>query len=320
MHNTQNLILTSGSLFSKRNLASQRPSLSELPYGIKNPLLGKRKKEPLDFLRAILAEDAQIENLKRQKNTENNAASTADVLFQHRRNDTAGGTVHGCAGHLSNTLLLELSSPIEDAAQDFSFLPNDVLQKIFSLLKLSAVSAAGSTCRAWREAARPAKQALELRRYGRAYKRNKSKSRKKINHEKALTCFLRAARGGCLAAATDAGVMLWENGKKEEAASWYTQAAEGGDPTGACNLGLAYLSGDGVRKDLSSAISWLTMAATSGNARAAYQLGLCSQHGNGTLQDMTAAAGWYKRSAEWGNMRAMHNLALCHRLGRGEPL
>ncbi|KAK3283043.1 hypothetical protein CYMTET_9241, partial [Cymbomonas tetramitiformis] len=292
MHNEQNLVLTTGSLFSKRNLVSQRPKLSELPYGIKNTGLCKRKKDPLGFLGDILAEDTQYMEAKRQKST--------GFPLRHRPGDNlkAESTGNVCTVKFRDTFRLPQSTQDKDSARDFSLLPNDVLQKILSLLKLPAIHAAGSTCRSWREAARPAKQALELRCYGRAYKHNKSKIRKSINHEKALTCFLRAAQGGCLAAATDAGVLLWEKGKKEEAVKWYIQAAEGGDPTGACNLGLAFLSGDGVHKDPPSGVRWLTTAAKASNARAAYQLGLCCQHGNGTPRDMSAAAEWYKQSAQ----------------------
>jgi TPR repeat protein len=41
----------------------------------------------------------------------------------------------------------------------------------------------------------------------------------------------------------DAGLMCWEDGRREEAVGYYRSAADLGHPVGMCNLGVSYLEG-----------------------------------------------------------------------------
>ena len=61
--------------------------------------------------------------------------------------------------------------------------------------------------------------------------------------QRALGLFRRAARLGSAAAMVDAGLMCWEEGRREEAVEYYRSAAELGHPVGMCNLGVSYLEG-----------------------------------------------------------------------------
>mmetsp|Transcript_5054 Transcript_5054/g.9604 ORF Transcript_5054/g.9604 Transcript_5054/m.9604 type:complete len:298 (+) Transcript_5054:1895-2788(+) len=184
----------------------------------------------------------------------------------------------------------------------------------------AAVAQAGLTCKAWYPASAALLQAIKLRRYGKQYKRQRDQmgSSKKKAHQrlvveaKAMRCFERAAAEGCAAAATDAGLLLWEQDLKAEAVAWYQRAAEEGDPTGAFSLGLAMLKGEGAELDKVSAVKWLRVAADAGVGRAQYTLALCLQQGTGAPVDMPGAERWYLSAALLGNVRAMHNLAKCY--------
>lgn len=66
----------------------------------------------------------------------------------------------------------------------------------------------------------------------------------KPNLKKALDSFLKGAARGSTMAMVDAGLIYWEMGKKEEGIAWYRKAAELGNPTGQCNLGISYLQGN----------------------------------------------------------------------------
>lgn len=61
------------------------------------------------------------------------------------------------------------------------------------------------------------------------------------NIQKALDSFLKGAARGSTLAMVDAGLIYWEMGKKEESIALYRKAAELGDPTAQCNLGISYL-------------------------------------------------------------------------------
>lgn len=61
------------------------------------------------------------------------------------------------------------------------------------------------------------------------------------NIQKALDSFLKGAARGSTLAMVDAGLIYWEMGKKEESIALYRKAAELGNPTAQCNLGISYL-------------------------------------------------------------------------------
>uniref|UniRef100_A0A0E0KRV5 Sel1 repeat family protein n=1 Tax=Oryza punctata TaxID=4537 RepID=A0A0E0KRV5_ORYPU len=113
----------------------------------------------------------------------------------------------------------------------------------------------------------------------------------------------------------DAGLMCWEDGRRDEAVGCYQKAAELGHPVGMCNLGVSYLEADPPKVE--EAVRWFYPAAAAGNARAQYNLGLCLQNGKGIKRNQREAAKWYLRAAEGGNVRAMYNISLCYSYGEG---
>ena len=57
-----------------------------------------------------------------------------------------------------------------------------------------------------------------------------------------------------------------------ESAKWYRLAADKGVPAAQFALGVLYLNGDGVAKDVGQARKWLTAAADKGNSSAKFYL------------------------------------------------
>lgn len=74
-------------------------------------------------------------------------------------------------------------------------------------------------------------------------------------------------------------------------------------------LGVAYLTGNGVRCDPDRAADLLTAAADAQFVPALYVLGIMSETGRGAPQDIEDAAAFYQRAAVRGHVLAMRRLA-----------
>ncbi|GAA0161977.1 hypothetical protein LIER_18171 [Lithospermum erythrorhizon] len=138
-----------------------------------------------------------------------------------------------------------------------------------------------------------------------------------VNFAKALDSFLKGAARGSTLAMVDAGLVYWEMGVKSEAIKLYLRAAELGDSTAQCNLGISYLQADPPKYD--DAVKWLYEASVAGHVRAQYQFALCLHQGRGVQQNLREAAKWYLQAAEGGYVRAMYNTSLCYSFGEGFP-
>jgi TPR repeat protein len=76
--------------------------------------------------------------------------------------------------------------------------------------------------------------------------------------------------------------------------------AERGDATAQAQLGDAYDTGAGVKRDVAEAIKWYRRAAEQGNAEGQYSLGGKYDSGDGVAQDFAEALKWYRKAAEQG--------------------
>lgn len=76
-----------------------------------------------------------------------------------------------------------------------------------------------------------------------------------------------------------------------------TRRAEKGDTTAQHKLGVMYLKGEKVEKDVDKAIEWWSKAAENGSATAQYKLGVCYQFGFGVKRNHTRARYWYEKAA-----------------------
>lgn len=78
-------------------------------------------------------------------------------------------------------------------------------------------------------------------RWGKRFKHGRGGVRP--NSDKALNSFLKGAARGSTLAMVDAGLLYWEMGNKYEAIALYQKAADLGDPSAKCNLGISFLHG-----------------------------------------------------------------------------
>jgi len=104
-----------------------------------------------------------------------------------------------------------------------------------------------------------------------------------------------------------------------EAAKWYTKAAEQGCASAQFALGSMCQDGNGVPQDYKEAIRWYTKAAEWGNAEAQCKLGVMYYRGEGVPEDYVGAVNWYKRAAEQGYASAQYMLGLMYGEGEGVP-
>ncbi len=104
-----------------------------------------------------------------------------------------------------------------------------------------------------------------------------------------------------------------------KAFSLFLKSAEQGNPEALNMIGMCYLNGAGVTKDLSEAIKWWRKASEAGNANAQASLGACYGRGQGVPQDYKEALIWYTKSAEQGNPEAQGVLGEMYFKGNGVP-
>ena len=90
-----------------------------------------------------------------------------------------------------------------------------------------------------------------------------------------------------------------------------------GDARAQCNLGTAYIKGNGIGQDREAAAKWWRKAADKGIAAAQFNLGCCYYAGDGVVQDKEKAVMWWRRAAEHGDVQAQYNLGICYYNGMG---
>ena len=90
------------------------------------------------------------------------------------------------------------------------------------------------------------------------------------------------------------------NMKNEEAASamWYQKAADMGSAEAYFQLGLYYMQGYGVEKNLTRAFKETMQAARRGNASAQFNIASFYKHGIGTQPNKEQALYWYQQSVK----------------------
>ena len=83
------------------------------------------------------------------------------------------------------------------------------------------------------------------------------------------------------------------------------------------NIGVMYLQGQGVRKDMREANKWFLKAAIRGNTQAQNNIAYSYLEGIGIQKDEREAVKWFRKAAEQGDSQAQANLGGCYLLGRG---
>jgi len=111
------------------------------------------------------------------------------------------------------------------------------------------------------------------------------------------------------------GNAYYNNGDYAQAVVWYQKAANKGESQAQYELGLVYMSGEGVSKNYNEGVSWLKKAAEQGHAQAQYNLSLAYYKGNGVAKSSTQSINWLTKSAEKGYEKAQNELGKTYRDG-----
>ena len=105
-----------------------------------------------------------------------------------------------------------------------------------------------------------------------------------------------------------------------KAAAWFQRAAESGNDFAAYALGKLLLDGgDGLPKDIPTAMRWLTHSAEAGNQHAQYRLGKLLLQGEAVPKDVEQAIRWLTAAAEQGDQYAQYTLGKLYLLGKEVP-
>jgi hypothetical protein len=121
----------------------------------------------------------------------------------------------------------------------------------------------------------------------------------------------RALRETAQAAAQERAVVYAGPQAQEERAvvAQTRQAAELGHANAQFNLGLYYYTGEGVHKDMETAVGWWRKAADQGLVQAQFNLGRCWLSGEGVPSDTGQAMGWWRKAAKQGHAGAQQAVA-----------
>ena len=143
------------------------------------------------------------------------------------------------------------------------------------------------------------------------------------DYAKALRLIRPLANDGNATAQFNLGLMyLTGQGVRQDysaAAIWFRKAAEQGYAHAQSNLGILYRDGRGVAQDYTEAVMWFRKAADQGDAVAEFLLGNQYAFGKGVPQDYSEAMRWFRKAAEQGHPRAMHDLGVIYAKGLGVP-
>ncbi|AAG12779.1 hypothetical protein; 26401-23451 [Arabidopsis thaliana] len=95
-----------------------------------------------------------------------------------------------------------------------------------------------------------------------------------------------------------------------KAREYFEMAANNEDPSGHYNLGVLYLKGTGVKKDVRHATKYFFVAANAGQPKAFYQLAKMFHTGVGLTKNLEMATTFYKLVAERGPWSSLSRWAL----------
>lgn len=139
--------------------------------------------------------------------------------------------------------------------------------------------------------------------------------------EAALQQLVTEAEAGDIQAQVELG-MLYVTGEGvsknlREGAKWLRRAAEGNNAVAQSNLGVLYLRGQGVPTNPPEAFKWFRKAAGQGLAVAQVNLANLYLEGMGVRRAPQEAARWFRRAADQGDAQAQRMLGSLYVEGKG---
>jgi TPR repeat protein len=102
-----------------------------------------------------------------------------------------------------------------------------------------------------------------------------------------------------------------------KALHYFQLASALGNADGENNLGVMYDKGIGVPVDYAMALHWFQLAAAQGNANAEYAIGVIYDDGHGVPQDYAAAMKYYLLAADKGVPNAQNGIGILYYEGHG---
>jgi hypothetical protein len=113
------------------------------------------------------------------------------------------------------------------------------------------------------------------------------------------------------------GYNAYKNGNFVEALKWLKLTAEQGDVKAQHLVGIIYVEGKGVDRDIEEGLIWLGMAADNDHPYAQSMLGIISCGGEKMQADYEQGIKWFRKAAEQGDEVAQYNLGLMYFWGLG---
>lgn len=113
------------------------------------------------------------------------------------------------------------------------------------------------------------------------------------------------------------GHEAYDNGDYEAAFALYKKAADEGDPIAINALGVCYIQGKGIEKDVAKSIELYQKAAELNSLSALFNLARLYMNGQHVERDEKKAVYFYSKAAEQGYQKAQFGLAECCKNGIG---
>lgn len=118
------------------------------------------------------------------------------------------------------------------------------------------------------------------------------------------------------AAELEDGFQAVSQGNYEKALRLWLPLAEKDDADAQYNLGILYMKGLGVEKNLKTAFIWYKRASSNGHTDAMFNLGTMYNKGKVIHRSPKDANKWWLKAAELGNAAAQFNIAVEYAYGQ----
>lgn len=132
--------------------------------------------------------------------------------------------------------------------------------------------------------------------------------------------FARAGLGDA-AAQTQLGLLYVSGDGVErsdtEAFKWFRKAADQNNPVAQFNLAVSYTTGEGVARDAAEAIKWFRKAAEQNHADAQFNLGVAYAQGELVPKNLSESVRWFLGAAKQNHSEAQSKLAFMYASGSG---
>jgi len=113
------------------------------------------------------------------------------------------------------------------------------------------------------------------------------------------------------------GRALAKNGEHQEAAKWFSKAADQSHAGGQVGLAVLYGDGNGVEQSWAEAAKWVRKAADQDHPEGQTLLAVLYAQGNGVEKNISESANWLRKAADQNYPHAMLELANYYQAGMG---